>query len=874
MNKKLSTVLSLVMLASMLLAACTTATTAPTTAPTNTTGPAVQATNTTAPTTAPTAAPTTAPTNTTAPSPTPAPHLGAWLDQIVFTKIADNNTGDAQVQAGAIDMWLSSTNSSATLYKTVSADPNLTSPLQYGSSDQILFNTVDCTSLGLLNPFNDMKIREAMNWAVDRNYIVQQIQSGLGVQMYTALDPGFPDAARNAAALGAIATKYAFNMDKAKAVVNAEMPTLGATQDASGKWQYKGKPVTVIGLIRVEDQRKQLGEYFANQLETLGFTVDRQEKTSHDASPIWYSGDPKTCKFNYYTAGWINTSINRDEGLNFDEFNSGDLTQIPVMMAYQPSAQLAKLDKDLYTENFSTLAEREQMFTQALNLSMQESWWGIWVLAPNSFEPYTNKLTVASDLAAGESNPLLGYTLRFKNQTGGTARVAQTDLMTDPWNPINGSNWTWDATVEYTTSDFGVVPDPYTGLYLPKLITSAAVVAKTGLPVAKSLDWLTLTTQDSITVPDDAWADWDAAKQVFITSKDRAAADNTYKQTANEQVTVTYSPDLFKTKWHDGSTFSVADIVMDMIMTFDQGKKESKIYDDGQVPILQTFMSHFKGVKIVSTDPLTITTWDDGYNLDAESSVAAWTWYPSLKEAYPYGTAAWDNLTLALQGEADGKIAMSASKSNTLKVDQTGEVAGPTLAIQASYLASDISSGYIPYAPTLGKYITAADATARFTNLQAWFTAHNNLWLGTGPYYIDKVDPTAGSITVTAFKDYLFADDQFTTFIAPEIATVSVDGPTQVAAGTAAAFTVNVTFNGQPYPSKDIDKVSYTLFGSDGTVAASGSATFTAEGQYTINLTTDDTNKLPAGAASMSVAVASKVVGMPTFVTYQFVVTK
>jgi peptide/nickel transport system substrate-binding protein len=408
-------------------------------------------------------------------------------------------------------------------------------------------------------------------------------------------------------------------------------------------------------------------------------------------------------------------------------------------------------------------------------------------------------------------------------------------------------------------------------LNLPKLVTKADVVAKTGLPIAKSLDWVNLTFQDTIAVPDDAWADWNAASQTFISAKDRAAADSTYKQTANVMETVTYSPDLFKTKWHDGSTFSVADIVMAMISYFDPSKKESKIYDPATVSTFQTFMSHFKGVKIVSTDPLTITTWDDAYGLDAENSIT--TWYPGVKDAYSYGTGAWHNLALAIQGEADGKMAMSADKAATLKINRTGMIAGPTLADMASYLPNDMT-GYIPYAPTLSKYVTTADAVTRFTNLAAYYKAYNNLWLGTGPYFISKVDTTAGSITLSRFADYMFPVDQWAAFSTPEIAVAAVDGPTSVAAGTAASFTVAVTFNNQPYPSKDLDKVSYTVFGSDGIAVASGTATFKAEGQYTIDLATADTSKLPAGAASLSVAVSSKVVGMPTFVTYPFVVTK
>ena len=38
-----------------------------------------------------------------------------------------------------------------------------------------------------------------------------------------------------------------------------------------------------------------------------------------------------------------------------------------------------------------------------------------------------------------------------------------------------------------------------------------------GLPVGKSLDWVELDFADEIVVPDDAWYDWDATTQTFIT---------------------------------------------------------------------------------------------------------------------------------------------------------------------------------------------------------------------------------------------------------------------------------------------------------------------------------------------------------------------
>jgi peptide/nickel transport system substrate-binding protein len=126
---------------------------------------------------------------------------------------------------------------------------------------------------------------------------------------------------------------------------------------------------------------------------------------------------------------------------------------------------------------------------------------------------------------------------------------------------------------------------------------------------------------------------------------------------------------------------------------------------------------------------------------------------------------------------------------------------------------------------------------------------------------------------MTKFKDFIPSGD-FSGFTQAKIAVASVDGPTQVKIGADAPFTVTVTFDNKPYASADLDKVSYTLLGADGSVIASGVATMSQEGTYTIDLTPDITGKLTAGSASLSVAVASNVVALPTFVTYQFVVTQ
>jgi len=358
-------------------------------------------------------------------------------------------------------------------------------------------------------------------------------------------------------------------------------------------------------------------------------------------------------------------------------------------------------------------------------------------------------------------------------------------------------------------------------------------------------------------------------------------ADNTWTlgqrdmTTAKTKTTVVYTPDLWKTTWHDGSNLSVADFVFYMIMNFDFGKKGSKNYDDALASSIATSLTQFKGVKITSTDPLTIETYSDTFSLDAENNVK--DWYPNSfgPTAFLGGMMAWHNMAPAVQADADGKMAFTKDKATANKIDYVSQISGPTLDVQMKYVADDIASKYIPYAPTLSQYIKPEEAVARYKNLTAFYAAHKHIVLGTGPYMIDQVFPVEGSISAIRYGGYLYPADQFAQFGEPELMTVTVDGPTTLKVGDAGSFDVTINFKDKAYPSKDLDKVSYTLFNSDGTILASGVATAgSGDGLFTVALAKDVTAKLTPGTAKLSIAASSKVVSLPAFETAQFVVTK
>ena len=514
--------------------------------------------------------------------------------------------------------------------------------------------------------------------------------------------------------------------------------------------------------------------------------------------------------------------------------------------------------------------ERRELFKTALELSMTESLWGVWVTDNVSFSPFMNGIEGAYDLAGGfASSQLWPYTIKRAGEEGGEVKIAQSGILVQPWNPVGGSNFTDDSMIQRGTMDWGLVYNPYTGLSMPKLISKVEVVAQEGLPIQKTLDFVDLSFESQIQVPEDAWVDWDAENQKFITAGEKFPEGLTSKTKS----TMYYIPELFETKWHDGSSFSLADMVMYMILAFDTGKPESPIYDESTAASLETFLSQFRGVRIVSTDPLVIETYTDGYSLDAENTIYGnynLTWYPS----YTYGPGAWHNIVPAMLAEENKELAFTTDKAQALEVEWTSIVAGPSLEIEAKYLDQAASESYIPYAATLSQYITEDEATARYENLKNWYADKKHFFIGTGPYYVDEVFPVEGTITLSRFEDYMFPASQWSVYAEPRIVTASLEGPTSVAAGEETTFDAFVSFNDEPYPSADLDRVTYTLYNEKNEVVASGEAEMIADGQYQVVLPADVTSQLEAGASKLTVAVASKVVSLPAFTTYEFVVTK
>ncbi len=792
--------------------------------------------------------------------------VGAWVDEVIVVMEPTAEAAIRRMEAGEFDVY-AMTLTSADLFRRVRESAALAYESSYGSYNELTFNPVGPTFPdGRLNPFSVPEIREAVNWLVDRNYICREIMGGLAVPRLFPINTVSADYVDLIDVVRALEVKYKYDFEKAEKIITEHMLKLGA-QKVGGVWTYNGQPVEIILLIRIEDERRIIGDYVADQLEKLGFKTKRDYKRAAEASPIWLSGNPAEGKFHIYTGGWITTVVPRDLTGNFDYFYTSRGRPNPLWQAYKPTPEFDRICEILVNKEFSTMEERRELFAKALELSLKDSV-RIWLNDSMSFVPKRKEVLVTADLYGGISGSWLWpYTIRFANRVGGTMRIGLPSALSDPWNAIAGSNWIYDMMLVRSTGAMAYMPDPYTGLYYPYSFENAEVVMKQGLPVRKTLDWVSLKFEPEIVVPKDAFIDWDAKEQRFITVAEKFGDQ---KLTALRKVIVQFPKNLYARKMHDGSTFDAADLIFKMILTFDRANPDSPFYDESTVAAFKSFQRIFKGFRIISVDPFVAEYYTDLWYPDAElnAGTGANVFWPY----YDQGPAPWHVLAIGFYAEMQGKAAFSSAKAKAKNVEWLNYIAGPTIPILKQAIDEVIAKGWLPYEKVLTQYVPKDKLLAKYRNLLNWYNQKGHFWVAWGPFYLEKAFPVERVVQLKRFEQYPYPVERWAGFEKAPVPQVSLEGATVITIGTAAAFDLFIEFEGAPYPVKDISSAVYLLFAPDGTLIVKGNAEPLADGWFTFELPSGLTKGLTPGVYKLEVAVTSIKTALPGFGTVDVMV--
>jgi Predicted solute binding protein len=499
------------------------------------------------------------------------PWIGAGVETLVFLEEPSAAKAVDMIRTGALDLYGAGV-TEPTILQQIQSEPNLGCSSTYNAVWHLSFNPIGPTFTdGRLNPFFDPRAREAINWLVDRDYIVQEILGGAGFPQVLPLRPLFPDYARLAQYARPLELRYQYDPERARNVLSEVLFSLGA-EFVDGKWTYQGKPIELRILIRT-DSRRPLGDYLAGLLEGLGFTVTRIYASYAEALRI-LSSPPEEGLWHIYTNSLVVSLIERDEASTF-QLNYTPAFPYPPWEYLRPNPELADLADRLAHGLYSSLEEREALMARALELAMKDSS-QVWLAVRAACYPHASDLNFAVDLAAGLATGIWAHTLSSPKET---IRIAVPSLLAAPLNPVAGSFTVYDQMIIRATADPALIPHPYSGLYLPVDLVRAEVEAEEGSPIQKSLDWVELRFVPEITVPKEAWLDWDAKAIRFLT----VGEVKPQGLKAKARVILHFRPDLWEKTWHDGSPFSLGDFLVRLILLFDRAKPESSVYDESGI---------------------------------------------------------------------------------------------------------------------------------------------------------------------------------------------------------------------------------------------------------------------------------------------------
>ena len=174
---------------------------------------------------------------------------GTYIDSVRFIQYLDDNVALEELKSGNLDTYYFRIPlEAATEIKNI---PNLKEYDKLSGSFGLLLNPAPSNDSSSLNPFSLREVRYAMNYLVDREFVVDEILKGLGTPLvgpYGIFSPEYFNVIDSVESSG-----LGYNPRLADQIITAAMNKAGA-QKENGKWMFNGKPVTISILMRSDNQ--------------------------------------------------------------------------------------------------------------------------------------------------------------------------------------------------------------------------------------------------------------------------------------------------------------------------------------------------------------------------------------------------------------------------------------------------------------------------------------------------------------------------------------------------------------------------------------------------------------------------------------------
>ncbi|MCS6783668.1 MAG: ABC transporter substrate-binding protein [Candidatus Caldarchaeum sp.] len=613
-----------------------------------------------------------------------------------------------------------------------------------------------------LNPFSIKEVRQAFQYLVNREYVSRELYRGLASPMVTILTPYDYDYAQFFNTV--LGTGIRYDPEYANRIISNALTAAGAVK-RDGKWFFRDTPISLKFVIRTEDERREIGDLVASELEKAGFSVERIYLPFAQAIARVYTTDPQEFTWHIYTEGWGRGALEKYDSTSINQFCAPWLGNMPGWQEFgywQYSNQLLdELGQRIFKGQYSGREERNTLYLRALRECVSESV-RVWVAVVMQSTPLSKKIQgVTEDLAAGARGI---WTLRETHVPGREIlNIGHLWVWTPRtvWNPVGGFGDVYSADLWRAVADPSLTRHPFTGLPIP---FRASYTVETAGPTG------------TLSVPSDAFT-WDAASKSWKTvpSGTRAISKVTFDY---RQYTAS--------KWHHGIPITMADVLYRIHQSFDIAYDETKSRIEFALaftsrPVLETF----KGFRILDDSRLEVYV--DYWNFEKD-------YIAEYADVFGGGMpwellAASDDLVFTRR-----LVAYSDTAAARFRVDQLNLVLREQVSLVRLALNDFMAKNFFPSNVfTVGgkAYETRENAMARYRALLNWINTYNLAVVSNGPYYLAVFDPASQYAELRAFRDpsYPFKPGKwyFGTVDKPRIQ--KVEGT--ISPGSDAVITIN-----------------------------------------------------------------------------------
>ena len=688
---------------------------------------------------------------------------GGYADQVKFIRFSNENVAYQEVSNGQLDSYFFQI--PLQLVESAKKNPNLQVFEKEGLSYGLLLNPYDGNQT--FNPFSIKEIRFAMNFLIDRNFIVNNILKGFSNPIVEPYGPTSPEYHNVLPVVDPLKIRYDITL--ATKSIKDSMTKAGAVMDQTGKYTQNGKPVLVKILIRNDDLiRKAFGDFVASEIEKVGFTVMKEYGDLTKANRVVYGSNPADLEWNIYTESYISSSFSRYNPTTVSQmyapwFGNMPGSQNPGFWQYSNST-IDDLTQNLVFNNFTSETERNHLLQQAESIGLQEA---VRLFFARSFDPYISSSKISgliNDYSAGIANKLSLLNAIKQDTTNSTLNIGMKEVYQGAWNNVKGCADFYCRIIYSLITDTPTISNPYSGD-----------------PEPSRNQWTDLVSKgptDRVIVPSDAIT-WNPHNQSW---------DNNKNQSNSALSKVTMQP-LFS-KWHNGETMDKYDLMYSYYFPFEWStdtKNADKTFDAEYSSLVFPTLSLIKGIKFY--DNSTFDTYVDLWHYDKKLVPSYGTLWPSEP---------WEITSATERLVADNKLAYSKSEANIEQIDQLSL----NLPVQSELIKQELikmsNEKYIPNA--LKGLVSSEYALKRYQSSIDWINTHHNAVIGNGPYYLQTFNPTGGVVILNAFRDntYPFKTGAYSDFKnPPELHVDTINVPRFLKIGEPYDFDLRVNTNNQ-----------------------------------------------------------------------------